>query len=85
MCFLDSTGVGGVGGVGGGGVTLSKEEVLEFNRFGAMQKAPAAEWVLWPNGIVEPAEIRYSGPKGTWSLRYNPFKIEPEILEVKRK
>lgn len=75
---------GGVGG-GGGGVTLSKEEALEFNRFGAMQKAPVSEWMLWPNGIIEPAEVRYTGPKGTWSLRYNPFKIEPEILEVKRR
>jgi hypothetical protein len=76
--------MGDVGG-GGGGVTLSKEEALEFNRFGAMQKAPAPEWMLWPNGVMEPAEVRYTGPKGTWSLRYNPFKIEPEILEVKRR
>ncbi len=76
---------GGGAPAGGGGVALSKEELLEFNRFGAMQKAPAPEWMLWPNGILEPAEIRYTGPKGSWSLRYNPFKIEPEILEVKRK
>lgn len=85
----DAGGAAGVamegGGLEGGGLTLSKEEVLEFNRFGALQKAPLPEWVLWPSGIIEPAEVRYSGPRGMWVLRYNPFKIEPEVVEVRRR
>jgi type II secretory pathway pseudopilin PulG len=59
---------------------LAKGEGLALRRLAARDAQPAPEWSFWPAGVREPAEIYYSGPGGTWALRFNPLVPDPEEL-----
>ena len=62
--------------------TLDKEEVLELARTAARDPMALAEWSFWPEGICEPVELAYTGPGGSWELRFGALLAEPDVLGV---
>ncbi len=39
----------------------------------ALTPNPPRQWVFWPTGTCEPAEVSYSGDAGRWSASYDPL------------
>ena len=61
---------------------IEKEEKLELHLPAALTTkgaTPEAIWTFWPNGVCEPAEVRYKGAAGQWAATYNPFTVQPEV------
>ena len=61
---------------------IDKEEKLELHLPAALMAkgiTPEAIWTFWPNGVCEPAEVRYTGAAGKWSATYNPFTVQAEV------
>jgi type II secretory pathway pseudopilin PulG len=46
----------------------------------ALEKDPLAQWIFWPSGACEPANIRFKGPDGAWEVNYAPLSARPEIV-----
>ena len=62
---------------------LAKDESLELVRTAARDAKPLMEWSFWKEGVREPAEILYTGPGGSWALRFGALLPEPDVLSVK--
>ena len=46
----------------------------------ALQKDPLAQWIFWPSGNCEPANVSFKGPDGSWEVNYSPLTARPEIV-----
>lgn len=46
----------------------------------ALEKDPLAQWIFWPSGTCEPANIQFKGPAGAWEVNYSPLTARPEIV-----
>ncbi|CAN5431451.1 hypothetical protein BH18VER2_BH18VER2_00340 [soil metagenome] len=46
----------------------------------ALAKDPLAQWIFWPSGACEPANVRFKGPDGAWEVNYAPLTARPEII-----
>ncbi|MEO8043937.1 MAG: prepilin-type N-terminal cleavage/methylation domain-containing protein [Spartobacteria bacterium] len=46
----------------------------------ALAKDPLAQWIFWPSGACEPANVRFKGPDGSWEVNYSPLTARPEIV-----
>ncbi len=46
----------------------------------ALEKDPLAQWIFWPSGTCEPANVRFKGPDGLWEANYSPLTARPEIV-----
>lgn len=46
----------------------------------ALQKDPLAQWIFWPSGNCEPANVSFKGPDGSWEVNYSPLSARPEIV-----
>ncbi len=46
----------------------------------ALEKDPLAQWIFWPSGACEPANVRFKGPDGSWEVNYAPLNARPEII-----
>ena len=46
----------------------------------ALQKDPLAQWIFWPSGTCEPANVRFKSPDGAWEVNYSPLTVRPEIV-----
>ncbi|MEO8440096.1 MAG: prepilin-type N-terminal cleavage/methylation domain-containing protein [Spartobacteria bacterium] len=51
----------------------------------ALEKDPLAQWIFWPSGTCEPADVRFKGPDGTWEVHYSPLSARPEIVRYATK
>src|SRR5947207_2608101 len=46
----------------------------------ALQNDPLAQWIFWPSGTCEPANVSFKGPDGSWEVNYSPLTARPEIV-----
>ena len=46
----------------------------------ALEKDPLAQWIFWPSGTCEPANVRFKGLDGAWEVNYAPLTARPEIV-----
>jgi type II secretory pathway pseudopilin PulG len=51
----------------------------------ALKNEHAAEWIFWPSGACEPANIRFKGPSGSWEVNYSPLTARPAIVRYATK
>lgn len=51
----------------------------------ALEKDPLAQWIFWPSGTCEPANISYKGSDGTWEVNYSALTAQPEIVRYATK
>jgi len=61
---------------------IGKSETLEMELPAALLSKgtrPEAIWTFWPNGVCEPAQIRYHGAAGGWRARYHPLTGSAEV------
>jgi type II secretion system protein H len=46
----------------------------------ALMKDPPAEWIFWPSGTCEPAEVTFKSRNGTWTASYSALTAQAEII-----
>jgi type II secretory pathway pseudopilin PulG len=46
----------------------------------SLEKDPLAQWIFWPSGTCEPANVRFKGPDGSWEVNYAPLTARPDIV-----
>jgi len=64
---------------------IAKDESLELVRTAARDSKPLMEWSFWREGVREPVEVLYSGPGGSWALRFGALLPEPDVLSLQAK
>ncbi len=60
---------------------FEKDEVLNIERTAALEEKPPMEWPFWRSGTCEPIVATYSGPAGSWVVKYDPLTVRPTVLE----
>ncbi len=68
-------------GAPAGRLTLRRRESYTLAFPFALEKDPPAEWIFWPSGTCEPAEVSFRGPAGTWTASYSPLTARAEITK----
>jgi type II secretory pathway pseudopilin PulG len=58
---------------------ISKGDSLTLNLTAALLKDPPAEWVFWPTGTCEPADIKFTGHDGIWTASYSPLTARAQL------
>ena len=59
---------------------LAKDESLDVKFPAALVEEPPPEWIFWPSGNCEPAEVTYRGRDGTWTSNYSALTGRSEIV-----
>jgi prepilin-type N-terminal cleavage/methylation domain-containing protein len=59
---------------------LDDRESVKLNLPAALTKKPPPEWIFWPSGVCEPAEVQFKGRAGAWTVNYSPLNARPEVL-----
>ena len=60
---------------------LSKGSGIRISFPAALTGKPPAEWIFWPSGTCEPANVQFRGPAGTWTASYSPLTTQPELTQ----
>jgi type II secretory pathway pseudopilin PulG len=58
---------------------IGRTETVKLVLPAALTKNPPAEWIFWPTGTCEPAEVQFTGRDGTWTASYSPLTAEPKL------
>ena len=58
---------------------LGAGEVVKFVLPAALVKNPPPEWIFWPTGTCEPAEVQFSGYDGTWTASFSTLTAQPNL------
>lgn len=61
-------------------LALDKGHAYVLRLPAALEKDPLAQWIFWPSGACEPANVRFKGPDGSWEVNYSPLAARPEIV-----
>lgn len=59
---------------------LDRGHAYQLRLPAALVSDPLAQWIFWPSGACEPANVRFKGPDGTWEANYSPLTARPQIL-----
>ena len=59
---------------------LADRESVKLSLPAALVKKPPPEWIFWPSGTCEPAEVQFVGREGAWTVNYSPLTARPEVL-----
>ncbi len=51
----------------------------------ALEKNPLSQWIFWPSGTCEPANVSFKSPNGSWEVNYSPLTVRPEIARYAAK
>ncbi len=51
----------------------------------ALTSKPAGEWIFWPTGTCEPANVHYEGRAGIWTENYSPLTGRGELANYATK
>ena len=62
-----------------GTLPLARGESLQLTLPFALMKDPPAQWIFWPSGICEPANVKYTGRDGTWTASYSPLSARSQL------
>lgn len=66
-------------------LALDKEHAFSLRLPAALEKEPLAQWIFWPSGTCEPANVSFQGSDGTWEVNYAPLTGRPEIVRYAAK
>jgi prepilin-type N-terminal cleavage/methylation domain-containing protein len=66
-------------------LALDKGHAFLLRLPAALEKDPLAQWIFWPSGTCEPANVRFKGPDGSWEVNYSPLTARPEIVRYAAK
>jgi Tfp pilus assembly protein FimT len=58
---------------------VAKGESWKLVLSAALLKEPPAEWIFWPSGTCEPAEVTFAGRNGSWTASYSPLTARPQV------
>ena len=61
-------------------LALDKGHVFLLRLPDALQSDPLAQWIFWPSGTCEPANVSFKSPDGSWEVNYSPLTARPEIV-----
>ena len=61
-------------------LALEKGQAFLLRLPAALEKDPLAQWIFWPSGTCEPANVRFKSPDGLWEVNYSPLTVRPEIV-----
>ncbi len=61
-------------------LVLDKGHAFMLRLPAALEKDPLAQWIFWPSGTCEPANVRFKSPDGAWEVNYSPLTARPEIV-----
>ncbi len=59
---------------------FAKNETLTLSLTAALSKDPPAEWIFWPSGACEPADVKFTGRDGSWTASYSPLTARAQIV-----
>jgi type II secretory pathway pseudopilin PulG len=60
-------------------LALDKTHRFSLKLPAALEKNPPEEWIFWPSGACEPANVSFAGRDGTWEVNYAPLTARPTI------
>ncbi|HEX4638605.1 MAG TPA: prepilin-type N-terminal cleavage/methylation domain-containing protein [Chthoniobacterales bacterium] len=63
---------------------LEHGSILTLTLPAAISKT-AGEWIFWPTGTCEPAEVHYEGRAGVWTENYSPLTGHGELAQYAAK
>jgi prepilin-type N-terminal cleavage/methylation domain-containing protein len=66
-------------------LALDKGHAFLLRLPAALEKNPSAQWIFWPSGTCEPANVRFKGPDGSWEVNYAPLTARPAIVRYATK
>jgi len=66
-------------------LALDKGHAFRLRLPAALEKNPLAQWIFWPSGTCEPANVSFKGPDGSWEVNYSPLTARPEIVRYATK
>ena len=66
-------------------LVLDKGQAYLLRLPATLEKNPPAQWIFWPSGACEPANVRFKGPDGSWEVNYAPLTARPEIVRYAAK
>ena len=66
-------------------LALDKGHAFLLRLPAALEKDPLAQWIFWPSGTCEPANVSFKGPDGSWEVKYAPLTGRPEIVRYAAK
>src|SRR4051812_16253557 len=58
---------------------LARGESLQLTLPSALVKDPPPQWIFWPSGTCEPAQVKFTGRDGTWSATYSPLSARSQL------
>jgi type II secretory pathway pseudopilin PulG len=58
---------------------IGRGEAVKLVLPAALTKNPPAEWIFWPTGTCEPAEVQFTGGDGTWTANYSALSAQPTL------
>lgn len=61
-------------------LALANGHVYVLRLPAALVKNPPAQWIFWPSGACEPANVQFKGPEGLWEANYAPLTARPQIV-----
>lgn len=61
-------------------LALDKGHAYVLRLPAAIENDPLAQWIFWPSGACEPADVRFKGPEGLWEVNFSPLTARPRIL-----
>jgi len=58
---------------------LDRGDVLKLSLPAALTNKHPAEWIFWPSGTCEPANVQFYGRSGSWAANYAPLTARAEV------
>jgi type II secretory pathway pseudopilin PulG len=61
-------------------LAVARGEAWKLELTAALVKDPPAEWIFWPTGTCEPADVSFTGRDGNWKASYSPLTARAQII-----
>jgi type II secretory pathway pseudopilin PulG len=58
---------------------VGRDKAVKLVLPSALRKNPPPEWIFWPTGTCEPANVQFAGPDGTWTANYSALTALPTV------
>ncbi|MGI8890790.1 MAG: pilus assembly FimT family protein [Chthoniobacterales bacterium] len=66
-------------------LALAKGHAYVLRLPAALEKDPPAQWIFWPSGVCEPANVQFKGSEGLWEVNYTPLTARPQVVRYATK
>jgi competence protein ComGC len=61
-------------------LALDKGHAFLLRLPAALEPGPLGQWIFWPSGTCEPANVSFKSADGSWEVNYSPLTARPEIV-----